>query len=97
MRYLRTIGDVSVDELALEFDEAMNLIWIPLETGDIIDEQLVGAHKVDELLLSFSGRSNADKWTEDALATSEEWRRVRAAAKEALKTLPVGSGSDRDA
>jgi len=87
VRYLRSIGRVSVDELALEFDDAMRLTWIPLEAGVITDQQLAGARLVDQILHTLSGRENAEKWTEDSLEHAEEWVRVRIAAKEALRAL----------
>ena len=87
IRYLRLRGRVSVDELALELDDVLRLVWIPLEAGRVAEEQLVGARLVDDMLDSFSGQANAERWTEEALASAEEWKRVRIAAREALKRL----------
>lgn len=87
IRYLRSLGRVSVDELALELDDVLRLAWIPLEADAVTEEQLAGARLVDHMLDGFSGQENAEKWTEEALVSAEEWRMVRLAAKEALKTL----------
>ncbi len=89
IRYLRSLGQVSVDELALEFDEALRLAWIPLNAGTVTEEQLAGARLVDDMLDSFSGQANPEIWTEDGLDTGEEWKKLRLAAKEALRTLTV--------
>jgi hypothetical protein len=80
IRYLKSLGPASIDELALEFEEALHLTWIPLESGAVTREQLAGARTVDDLLKSFSGQANAEKWTEEGLASAEEWKKVRLAA-----------------
>jgi hypothetical protein len=87
--HLQATGGASVDELALDLDDALSLAWIPIRASVVTTDQLAGARHVDELLDSFSGRQNADLWTYEALASAEVWARVRAAAREALRTLPL--------
>jgi hypothetical protein len=87
IRYVRSLGRVSVDELALDLDDTLQLAWIPLEAGAVTEDQLAGARMVDDLLASFSGQANAEKWTEDGLTSAEEWKEVRLAAREAIRSL----------
>ncbi len=87
IRYLQSLGPISVDELALELEEALAVTWIPIQAGVVTEEQLESARSVDALLDAFSGPENADKWTPEALVTANEWKQVRIAAKEALRQL----------
>jgi len=87
--YLRSLGPVSVDELALELGEALDTTWIPVEAGAITSSQLQPAQRVREILKEMSGPKYEDLWTEEGLAKSGRWEAVRQAAKEALGTLPA--------
>jgi hypothetical protein len=87
IQYLQSLGPFSVDELALELEETLALSWIPLDAGALKPDQLVYARSVDDILKEFSGQRNAHLWTEHGLASSEEWKRVRVAAKKALQAL----------
>jgi hypothetical protein len=83
--YLKSIGPISVDELALELDEALRLTWIPQEAGAVTDDQLGPALGVRDMLRELASQ-HPELWTEEGL-TSEEWDRVRAAARDALQAL----------
>jgi hypothetical protein len=85
IKYLQSIGPISVDELALELGEALDLTWIPLQSGTITSDQLAPAQAVREMLRAL-GSQHAELWTLEGL-TAEEWSRVRIAAKEALQAL----------
>lgn len=89
IRYLHSLGPVSVDELALELGEALDVTWIPLEAGAITSTQLLPAQGVRDLLNEISGPEYEDLWTEEGITRSERWETVRRAAKEALDALPV--------
>ncbi len=74
---LRRGSSVWVDELALGYDEAVQLVIgergvaLPFATLDLLED-------VDELLTSLAG--DPDAWTPTALLDRDEWRGVRRAA-----------------
>ena len=87
VRYLESLGPVSVDELGLEFHDALLMSWVLLQTGTVVQDSLAPARVVDRLLDRISGPENAALWTEDALAHRSEWAEIRRAAQAALAAL----------
>jgi hypothetical protein len=83
--YLQSIGPISVDELALELGEALDLAWIPREAGVVTGDQLGPALGVRDMLRELSSQ-HPELWTQEGLA-SAEWDRVRKAARDALQAL----------
>lgn len=80
--YLLELGVLpSVDELALEFDDALSGVAI----GDPPLGQLL--NQLNELLEEMSGEENAYLWTPRALQEASEWENVRTLAREALMVL----------
>ena len=67
---------VIVDELALEFDDALRCSLDSI-TGPV-RQQLM---ELDGQLSKMSGPHNAMLWNEDALRNREEWNEVRRLAK----------------
>jgi hypothetical protein len=86
LSYLHSIGPISVDELALELGEALDLAWIPLEAGAVTPDQLAPARSLRGMLGALASK-RPDLWTEDGLRSAEEWDGVRLAAREALQAL----------
>ena len=81
VKYLRDLGTYpSLDELALEFDDALSPVRHELDALTVLRE-------LDELLHRMSGPANAELWEPGAL-TGDEWQRVRALAASALASLP---------
>ena len=78
---------VSVDELALEFADAMDVLWQAIESRQLSESDVKVLEKLNEYLSGISGRQNAKLWTVDGLASSPEWFEVRRLAKECLTQL----------
>jgi hypothetical protein len=74
----------AVDELALALDDASWVVEDALSRQLISSDEREALHNLDEFLNNFSGEAAAEKWTPDALAKSDEWRRVRELAVAAL-------------
>lgn len=88
VRYLMDLGVYpSVDELALELHELALISRQQVVVGEISMAEYAAVDKLDRQLGSFSGTKNASVWAADALASADQWRRVRDAASECLKTL----------
>lgn len=79
--YLRQLGSYpSLDELALEFDDA----FVPVRS--MLDDSTswaVELRRLDAKLTSISGQHHAGLWFASAL-TGEEWNEVRALARKAI-------------
>ena len=83
VRYLEDKGLApSVDELALEFDDAV--AGASLSTGE--RERLSA---LDTYLSRMSGPQHVSLWTTDALRTRSEWAEVRDLARRALAAMGV--------
>ena len=84
IRYLKEIGGVSVDELALQFEDIAVLAAEKYDKGEISDDlfKLIGS--LDEKLENMSGSDKEDLWTEKALASSNDWKIVREIAEMCL-------------
>ncbi len=82
--HLHTLGNVSVDELGLEFDDVLPAVFTQrLLTA----EQESRVNALDRQLQLMSGAHNEPLWTEDALVHSEHRATVRELAGAALNVL----------
>ena len=80
--YLRRLGVLpSVDELALELDDAI----AGIEVGN--SRAKAAIQRLDEHLDAMSGEHQASLWTPAALRDASEWATVRTLAREALAAL----------
>lgn len=84
LRYLKSIGGASIDELALEFEELVLLAPSKFEVGDITQTQFSSIKLLNQKLDEFSGDDKASYWTESALIEKSEWEEVRKLAGECL-------------
>jgi hypothetical protein len=83
-----------VDELALQLADAVPMWFARLANAGLLTQLADQAlRKLDDALGSFSGPTNADLWTEDALYSANQWQRVRDLALRALAQLGNGSTS----
>ena len=87
IKYLLTLGQLSVDELALEYDEALRLVWIRQASRPFTELQLKELNGVGAMLREISGDGHSELWTVDGLRSAPEWEAVRSAAKRALYEL----------
>jgi hypothetical protein len=76
------------DELALELDDIYHAAGDMLEHGEIREAEIDAVKPLDELLVRWSGESNAGFWTREALYTDPRWDAVRQCARRALDALP---------
>jgi len=75
-----------VDELALSFEHALNLVRADQR------RRLAGRHRqslkeVERVLDGMSGQRNAHLWTRGSLREDEAWSRLREAARKALRSF----------
>lgn len=78
--YVRQLGSYpSLDELALEFDDALRAP----QPGDRPQDWVDAVGQLDAKLSAMSGQAKAALWRAEAL-TSTEWAEVRALAQQAL-------------
>jgi hypothetical protein len=79
----------SIDELALEFDDAYRLVpSLVSEYGVRLSENLLGRlSEIDSMLDGMSGAANAPLWTADGVRSRPEWARVRDRAAAAASQL----------
>ena len=75
----------NVDELALEFDDAILVRRSLRRSGELSAEQLKCLLKLASILSSMSGQENAELWTIEALYTRREWKAVREKAMDCLQ------------
>lgn len=81
--YLSRLGVLpSIDELALELDDAM----LGITLDDAEPRRLL--ERLDAHLDQMSGAENARLWTVAALRTAPEWIEVRKLAAQVLLALP---------
>ena len=86
--YLRSIGAYpSADELALELRELALLSREKVRVGEMSLEEKAIVEQLDRELGRLSGPSNASLWTVEALASADQWKKVRIMASECLKVL----------
>lgn len=85
------------DELAVDWELALDELNEPCIAILITDEQRKTIKRLDDYMLSISGPNNMQYWNNDALCQSEEWQRMREMATEILsvmqweKTVPTKS------
>jgi hypothetical protein len=86
LAYLST-GEIPgcIDELALDYGEAVLNAGFMLERGELNKAQYDCVKKLNEYLDEMSGQANAHVWTAEALHSTEVWREVRKMANECLK------------
>ncbi|MDR8413074.1 hypothetical protein MTP10_30620 [Nonomuraea sp. 3-1Str] len=73
---------VDVDELALEFDDALHLAQAKVHEGLLSHEALQALLPVDAKL-SHMTEHGAELWTKEAVATAAAWEELRAIARQA--------------
>ena len=79
--------DISVDELALEFDDAWRAVPQLVREGKLTQQQAEAIDALDQKLNAISGSHNAELWMPDALQNSPHWveiRRLALIAREAI-------------
>jgi hypothetical protein len=81
------LGDVDVDELALEFDDIAPAALAMTGSGELASDQREAIAALDGQLASMSGPEHSDLWTADALHHAHEWSRVRDLAQKAIDRL----------
>src|SRR4051812_201640 len=62
------------DELGLEFGDIYCAVGHMLEHGAITQKEIDAAKPLDGLLERWSGKTNADFWTREALFNDARWR-----------------------
>jgi len=83
--YLRYLGDErAVDELAIEFHEALLVARTEVNSGGLTAEDLEALYKLRNYLEGISDESNQSFWTLAAVESSPAWDAVRSLAQEAL-------------
>lgn len=83
--YLIELGNPSVDELALEFDDLFLLAPSKLDSGELTHEQFKLLNVIN---LKFEEMGDLEKnWSESSLSNSEEWEELRGLAKLALSEM----------
>lgn len=79
---------VKADELVLDFDN-----WYGVAKPDLEAEATLEAKRslqaLDEFIDSISGQPFAHLWTEEAVLSSEEWKKMRLLAQAACNALGV--------
>jgi hypothetical protein len=81
--YLRRLGSwPSVDELALELDDVVELLGQFVASGWITEQDADAIRALDDLLGRMSGDQNEHLWTEHGLTTANEWEEVRKRARD---------------
>lgn len=76
------------DELALQFEDYFVAVENMLAAGEISQDEIAAAKPLEALLLKWSGQSNADFWTREALFEDNRWAEVRKCAGEVLVNFP---------
>jgi hypothetical protein len=86
LAYLDSLGlrNDSVDELALEFDEAVSRAWQAEGAGEITEFDLLQLNAIRDRLTSIGGDKNAHLWTRAALTNATEWAVIRSLASDCV-------------
>ena len=77
------IRDMSLDELALDFDNFISAATPFLIESDVHGLNFLNAINVQ--LTKISGQENAELWTEDAFFTDENWKSIKEKAQLAIR------------
>ena len=72
------------DELAVEWEMALDELNDPLVASSLTSEQKLALKKLDDYMLSISGAANIQYWNNDALCGSVEWQKMRKMAIDIL-------------
>jgi hypothetical protein len=92
VRYLRSTGMTSglrFDELALELDEALQILSVP-EYAHLVDKAVIDAASiVDRKFEQMSQPGEPDHWSPDAARTSSEWEQIRRLARQAVELMEL--------
>ena len=72
------------DELAVEWEMALDELNEPLLSSSLTSEQKLALKKLDDYMLSISGAANIQYWNNDALCESVEWQKIRKMAIDIL-------------
>ncbi|WP_159565439.1 hypothetical protein [Budvicia diplopodorum] len=75
------------DELAVEWELALDEVNLPSITILMSDEQKASIKRLDDYMLSISGPTNIQFWNDDALCHSSEWEYMRTLAREILLSM----------
>lgn len=73
-----------VDEIALEFDNGVRVMWAFVGEGWLPEEVREPVDALDRVLDAMSGPENAALWTVEALSSDPRWEQVRGLARTAL-------------
>jgi hypothetical protein len=92
LAHLKNLGDVGVDELALEYDDIACAAAHMVECGELTSRQRGEIESLSGLLKKMSLPENSALWTQEALSMAAEWREVRRLARETLESF---CGDDR--
>jgi hypothetical protein len=76
------------DELALGFEDYFVAVGHMKDAGEISQREIDAAKPLDAMLERWSGQSNADFWTREALFEDSRWREVRECARQVLEEFP---------
>ncbi len=87
LAHLETIGGAPVDELALEFDDAIHLLAELMDSGLIGPRAATALRVLDSQILAMSVSEDPDLWHGESLASKSEWQQVRVLATSALELL----------
>ena len=72
------------DELAVEWEMALDELNDPLVASSLTSEQKLAIKKLDDYMLSISGAANIQYWNNNALCRSVEWQKMRKMAIDIL-------------
>lgn len=75
------------DELAVEWEMALDELNDPEVSSLLTDEQKGAIKRLDDYMLSISGADNIQYWNDDALSQSVEWKNMRKMAEVILTTM----------
>ncbi|WP_374008773.1 hypothetical protein [Leifsonia sp. LS-T14] len=84
-RWLRQLGDVSVDEIALDFDAVFGPATMDFHIYP--SDLRAQLQAIDDLLNSMSVQGNRSLWTVSSLILAPEWKRIRREASRAVDSL----------
>ncbi|GKX61437.1 hypothetical protein [Pragia fontium] len=75
------------DELAVEWEMALDELSDPEVSSQLTDEQKSAIKRLDDYMLSISGADNIQYWSNEALSQSVEWKNMREMAETILVTM----------
>lgn len=75
------------DELAVEWEMALNELNDSQVAYLFSSEQKLAVKNLDDYMLSISGAANIQYWNNDALCRSVEWQKMRKMANDILRIM----------